>query len=321
MEGIEHKMVSVNGLNMHVAEKGEGPVVLFLHGFPELWYSWRHQILHMAAQGYRAVAPDLRGYGDTTGAPVNDWTKFTTLHVVGDIVALLDTIAPNQAEVFVVGHDWGAIIAWNLCLFRPDRVKALVNLSVHFLPRIPTTKPVEMFRGFYGDDHYIYRFQVPGEIEAEFAQMGVGRAVKKFLTHSKPDPIRLPKGKGFGDSPDAPIVLPPWLSEEDADYYASKFEQTGFTGSINYYRALDLSWELTAPWTGVQVKVPVKFIVGDLDLVYSIPGIKEYIHNGGFQRDVPLLEEVVVMEGVTHYLTLEKPEEISKHIHEFIKKF
>ncbi|KAI8012439.1 Epoxide hydrolase A [Camellia lanceoleosa] len=304
MEGIEHKTISVNGINMHIAEKGKGPVVLFLHGFPELWYSWRHQILYTAAHGYRAVAPDLRGYGDTTGAPLNDSTKFTALHLIGDIVALLDKIAPDENKVFVVGHDWGAVLAWYLCLFRPDRVKALVNLSVHYLPRNPTMSLVDVFRGFYGDDHYICRFQ-------------------KFLTYRDLAPFFFPKGKGFGDgdSPDTPIILPSWLSEEDVDYYAGKFEKHGFTGGVNYYRALDLNWELMAPWAGCQVKVPVKFIVGDLDLVYNIPGTKEYIHNGGFKKDVPMLDEVVVMEGVAHFLNQEKPDEINKHIVEFINKF
>ncbi|XP_052208390.1 uncharacterized protein LOC127812105 [Diospyros lotus] len=321
MEGIEHKTIAVNGLNIHVAEKGRGPVVLFLHGFPELWYSWRHQILFLASHGYRAVAPDLRGFGDTTGAPVNDAAKFTVLHTVGDVVALLDAIAPHEEKVFVVGHDWGAYIAWHLCLFRPEKVRALVNLSVHFLARHPTAKFVETFRHFYGDDHYICRFQEPGEIEAEFAKIGPRRVVKKFLTYRNPEPFRFPKGKGFGDSPDDPVILPSWLSEEDADYYASKFEQTGFTGGINYYRASDLNWELTAPWAGAQVKVPAKFIVGDLDLVYHIPGAKDYIHNGGFQKDVPQLDEVVVMEDAAHFINQEKPDEINKHILEFVSKF
>ncbi|CAL5395702.1 unnamed protein product [Camellia sinensis] len=322
MEGIEHKTISVNGINMHIAEKGKGPVVLFLHGFPELWYSWRHQILYTAAHGYKAVAPDLRGYGDTTGAPLNDTTKFTALHLIGDIVAVLDKLAPDEDKVFVVGHDWGAILAWYLCLFRPDRVKALVNLSVHYLPRNPTMSVVDVCRGIYGDDHYVGRFQVPGEIEAEFAQVGIRRSIKKFLTYHDPAPFFFPKGKGFGDgdSPDTPIILPSRLSEEDVDYYASKFEKHGFIGGVNYYRALDLNWELMAPWAGCQVKVPMKFIVGDLDLVYNVPGAKEYIHNDGFKKEVPLFDEVVVMVGVAHFLNQEKPDEINKHIVEFINK-
>uniref|UniRef100_A0A5B6ZS92 soluble epoxide hydrolase n=1 Tax=Davidia involucrata TaxID=16924 RepID=A0A5B6ZS92_DAVIN len=320
MEGIEHKMVSVNGITMHIAEKGQGPLVLFLHGFPELWYSWRHQIVFMAAHGYRAVAPDLRGYGDTTGAPTSA-AHYTTFQVVGDVVALLDAIAPEQDKVFVVGHDWGAFIGWHLCLYRPDRVKALVNLSVAFIPRNPTTNLLEGLRAIFGDDHYICRFQEPGDIEAEFAKVGTKRVIKKLLTYRYPGPFYFPKGEGFMNSYDSPSMLPSWLSEEDVDYYASKFEQSGFTGGVNYYRSIGLNWELTAPWTGAQVKVPAKFIVGDLDLTYHMPGTKEYIHNGGFQKDVPLLQEVVVMEDTAHFIQQEKPNEINKQIYDFIQKF
>ncbi|XP_058203181.1 uncharacterized protein LOC131317651 isoform X1 [Rhododendron vialii] len=321
METIEHKTITANGINIHIAEKGQGPLVLFLHGFPELWYSWRHQILYMAAHGYRAVAPDLRGYGDTTGAPVHDSTKFTSLHVIGDIIALLDAIAPDEKQVFVVAHDWGAVLAWFLSLYRPDRVKAYVCLSVHFTPRNPMMTTIGAMRKYFGDDHYMCRFQEPGDIEAEFAQIGVRKVVKKLLTYRHPGAIYFPKGKGLGSFPDTSDTLPSWLSEEDVDYYASKFEKNGFTGGINYYRALDLNWELTAPWTGAQVKVPTKFIVGDLDLVYNIPGVKEYIQGGGFKKDVPLLDEVVIMEGVAHFLNQEKPDEINQHILEYLKKF
>ena len=159
MEGIEHRTVSVNGLNMHVAEMGQGPVVLFLHGFPELWYTWRRQIAYVAARGYRAIAPDLRGYGDTAGAP-SGAAAYTSLHAAGDIVVLLDAVAPDQAQVFVVGHDWGAMVAWALCLFRPDKVRALVNMSVVFNKRNPKKKPLEALRAAYGDDYYICRIQV-----------------------------------------------------------------------------------------------------------------------------------------------------------------
>lgn len=159
MEGIEHLFIPINGLNMHVAQKGQGQVVLLLHGFPELWYSWRHQINFLAERGYRALAPDMRGYGDTTGAPVDDVSKFTTLHVVGDLVALLEVVAPGE-KVYVVGHDWGSLIAWHLSMFRPDKVKALFNMSVEFAPWNPLEDYVETMRAKYGDDHYMYRFQV-----------------------------------------------------------------------------------------------------------------------------------------------------------------
>ncbi|WOL06664.1 bifunctional epoxide hydrolase 2-like [Canna indica] len=317
MAGIEHRMVSVNGINMHVAEKGEGPVVLLLHGFPELCYSWRHQIVALAAHGYRAVAPDLRGFGDTDAPPAVP--SYTMFHVVGDLVALIDSL--GQDQVFVVGHDWGALVAWNLCMFRPDKVRALVNMSVVFRPRHPGRKPVEILRAAFGDDYYVCAFQEPGKTESEFAHIGSSLVIKKFLTYHDPGPAIVPKELGFAAKPEKEITLPAWLSEEDIDYYASKFEKSGFTGGLNYYRALDLNWELMAPWTGVQVKVPVKFIVGDQDLAYHFPGVQDYISNGGFKRDVPLLEDLVVMEGAGHFINQEKPQETSDLIIEFFKKF
>ncbi|XP_073104838.1 epoxide hydrolase 2-like [Elaeis guineensis] len=317
MEGITHRTVAVNGINMHIAEKGEGPMVLFIHGFPELWYSWRHQMVALAARGYRAVAPDLRGYGDTDAPPST--TDYTIFHLVGDLVALLDALAQDQ--VFAVGHDWGAVVAWWLCMLRPDRVRALVNMSVAFSPRHPARRPVDSLKALFGDDHYICRFQEPGAAEAEFARINTALLLKKFLTYRKPAPLLISKEKGFGGSPNTEITLPSWLTEEDVNYYTSKFEKSGFTGGLNYYRCLNLNWELTAPWTGVQIKVPVKFIVGDLDLTYHTPGIQDHIHKGGFKREVPFLQDVIVMQGVGHFINQEKPHEISDHIYEFIRKF
>lgn len=308
--------MSVNGINLHIAEKGQGPVVLFIHGFPELWYSWRHQILALASLGYRAVAPDLRGYGDSDAPPSS--SSYTTLHIVGDLVALLDLLGAQQ--VFVVGHDWGAIIGWALCLYRPDLVKAYVALSIVFNPRT-ARRPIDSLRAIYGDDYYMCRFQEPGDIEDEFAKIGTERVMRELLTYRNPGPLYLPKGKGFGHSTDTPITLPSWLSEEDIRYYTSKFEKTGFSGCINYYRALNLNWELMAPWIGVQIKVPVKFVTGDLDLAYNMVGVKDYVEKGGFKKDVPFLQEVVVMKGVGHFINEERADEISKHVYDFIQKF
>lgn len=316
MEGIEHRTVSVNGINLHIAEKGQGPVVLFIHGFPELWYSWRHQILALASLGYRAVAPDLRGYGDSDAPPSS--SSYTTLHIVGDLVALLELLGAQQ--VFVVGHDWGAIIGWALCLYRPDLVKAYVALSIVFNPRT-ARRPIDSLRAIYGDDYYMCRFQEPGDIEDEFAKIGTERVMRELLTYRNPGPLYLPKGKGFGHSTDTPITLPSWLSEEDIRYYTSKFEKTGFSGGLNYYRALNLNWELMAPWIGVQIKVPVKFVTGDLDLAYNMVGVKDYVEKGGFKKDVPFLQEVVVMKGVGHFINEERADEISKHVYDFIQKF
>ncbi|XVE63083.1 hypothetical protein DITRI_Ditri06bG0171400 [Diplodiscus trichospermus] len=319
MEAIQHRMVNVNGITMHVAEKGQGPpVILFLHGFPELWYTWRHQMLALSSLGYHTVAPDLRGYGDTE-AP-SSVTSYTCLHIVGDLVELIDSLGVEQ--VFLVGHDWGAIIGWYLCLFRPDRVKAFLCLSVPFMPRNPEMKPVESMRLLFGEDYYICRFQEPGKIEAEIAQFGTSEVLKKIISSIKPGPFCLPKENAFGIDPNTPVTLPSWFPEEDLTYYANKFNKNGFTSPLNYYRAFDLNWELTAPWTDVKVKVPVKFIVGDLDSVYATPETKEYVQNGGFKTDVPLLDdEVVVMEGVGHFINQERPEEINSHIYDFIRNF
>ena len=164
MEKIEHKTVRTNGINMHVASIGSGPVVLFLHGFPELWYTWRHQLLSLSAAGYRAIAPDLRGYGDTDAPP--DASSYSALHIVADLVGLLDALGIER--VFLVGHDWGASIAWHFCLLRPDRVKALVNMSVVFRPRNPNRKPIQSLRAIMGDDYYICRFQVNNNSSPNF---------------------------------------------------------------------------------------------------------------------------------------------------------
>ncbi|CAI0626792.1 unnamed protein product [Linum tenue] len=319
MDGIRHSKLRLNGINVHVAESGptEGAVILFLHGFPELWYSWRHQMAAVASLGYRAVAPDLRGYGDTD-AP-EDPGSYTVLHVVGDLVALIEAVAPSQGTVFVVGHGWGAAMAWHLCLMRPDKVKAAVNLSVPFGHRSANRRPMPSLKAYYGEDYYSCRFQEPGVMEAEFAEHGTERVLKEFFTLHTPDPLFLPKGRLFGHSLGAPIPLPPWLSEADLKYFTYKYEKTSFTGGLNYFRNVDRNWELTAPWQGDQVKVPVKFVAGDQDMAYN--NARGYIHKGGFKRDVPFLQEVVVMEGVGHFLQEEKADEISGHIIDFIRKF
>nr|GMD73919.1 putative epoxide hydrolase [Ipomoea batatas] len=286
MDKITHKTVGVNGINIHVAELGEGPLVLFLHGFPELWYSWRHQILFLAAQGYRAVAPDLRGFGDTTGAPNDDPSKFTVFHIVGDLIELLRSIAPEEDKVFVVGHDWGAIIAWHLCMFRPDKVKALVNLSVHFFPRHPHLDLVESFRAMYGNEHYICKFQDPGEIEAEFARIGVKTCLQKLFASRRPGP---------------------WLPEEDLNYFVSRYEKTGFTGGLNCYRALKLRFAHPLARASCSLHIWSR-------------GAKEYIHNGGFKNDVPLLEDVVALQDVAHFLNQETPEERSEKMEKITHK-
>ncbi|GJZ07621.1 bifunctional epoxide hydrolase 2-like protein [Tanacetum coccineum] len=138
---------------MHVAELGEGPAVFFLQGFPELWYTWRHQMLFIASKGYRAIAPDLRGFGNTE-APSSP-TSYIAFHIVGDLLSLLDLLKLDK--VYLVGHDWGAIISWYMCLFCPDRIKALVNMSVVYTPRDPLVKPLKIWRKTCGDEFHVCR--------------------------------------------------------------------------------------------------------------------------------------------------------------------
>ncbi|CAN1285957.1 Bifunctional epoxide hydrolase 2 [Linum perenne] len=289
---------------MHIATVGSSTAkstVLFLHGFPELWYTWRHQLLALPTLGdYRCIAPDLRGSGDTDAPP--SAAKYTAFHIVGDLVGLLDFLKIDKA--FVVGHDWGAAMGWYFARFRPDRVRAVVNLSVPPLRQSPVSDIVQA---------------EVGEAEEEFAQVDTGKLINKLYTlFSKPDPPIVPKETGFKGLPESVL---PWLPEEDVNYYASKFSKTGFTGGLNSYRAISLTGELMGPWVGSKYLVPAKFIVGDQDVVYHMPGMKEYIHSEEFKKDVPMLEEVVIMEGVSHFPNLVKPQEVTQHIFDFIKRF
>ncbi|CAN1168348.1 Epoxide hydrolase A [Linum perenne] len=270
---------------MHIATVGSPTAkstVLFLHGFPELWSTWRHQLLALPTLGdYRCIAPDLRGCGDTDAPP--SASKYTAFHIVGDLVGLLDFLGIDKA--FVVGHDWGAAMCWAV----------------------------------YGDDYYFVRFQEVGVVEAEFAQVDTGKLINKLYTlFSKPDPPIVPKEPGFKGLPES---LLPWLPKETVEYYASKFSKTGFTGGLNYYRAITLTGELMGPWVGSKHQVPAKFIIGDQDVVYHMPGLKDYIHGKEFKKDVPMLDKVVIMEGVPHFPQLVKPQEITQHVFDFIKRF
>ncbi|XP_062082747.1 uncharacterized protein LOC133789051 [Humulus lupulus] len=318
MERIEQFKVLTNEINMNVASIGTGPPILFLHGFPELWFSWRHQMLSLSKKGYRCIAPDLRGYGDTDAPPEPE--SYSALHIAGDIVGLLDNLGIDQ--VFLVGHDWGAFMAWSFCLFRPDRVKAVVNLSVPYIAMNPKKQFLDGFREYYGDLYYMCRFQEQGEMEKEFASIETETVLKKLYTSFGLTPLLIPEEKdgGFKSLP-PPETLPSWLTDDVLDFYTKKFDQSGFARGLNYYRSMNTSWKLLIPWSDAQVKVPAKFIVGDLDHPFNLPGMKDYVLNGGFKKDVPLLEEVVIIQDVPHFINQARPDEISDHIYEFIKKF
>src|SRR4051795_7334823 len=223
MADATHREIDVNGLHMHVAEQGEGPLVVLLHGFPESWYSWRHQLAALAGAGFHAVAPDQRGYGGTTRPEAIE--KYTLLHLAGDVVGLIDAL--GAAKAIVVGHDWGAPVAWHTALLRPDRVAGVAGLSVPFTPRMPVS-PMAGWREAFGDRFYQVYFQEPGVAEAEL-EADVRETMRRLLigaSGARPAPHPeaerlpggvLPPGGGFLDTLRATDELPAWLGPDDLD--------------------------------------------------------------------------------------------------------
>lgn len=308
---IRHRMVKTNGITMHIVEQGAGPMVLLLHGFPEFWYSWRFQIPALAEAGYHVVAPDLRGYGQSD-APKSS-QLYTSCHLVGDLVGLLDAL--EEKPVFVVGHDWGAMVAWDLCLLRPDCVKAVVCLSVPFFPRSPKGSAI---RGYYesvGEGFYMCRFQKPGRAERDFARIGTTATLSKLLFPSR-NSFTAPKDKELMESIPMPKKLPQWISDADLRYYAQTYEKSGWTGALNLYRAMEKSWELKAPWTNIGVKTTALFIAGDKDLVMGFPGVKAFV-NRNFKSFVPNLKEIVTLKG-GHFIQQEQPARVNELIIAFL---
>lgn len=301
---------------MHIAEKGKGPLVLLLHGFPEIWYSWRHQINFLADHDYHVVAPDLRGYGDSD-SPLNP-SSYTAFHIVADLIGLLDHFGEKQA--FVVGIDWGAVAAWQLSLLRPERVRAVIALCVPFSPRFPDIKPLASFKQMFGDEFYVSQFQEPGRAEKAFARYDYQTVMKKFFLINDIDQLIAPPKMEIIDYLKTPSFLPNWITEEDLQVFADKFQESGFTGPLNYYRAMDLNWELMAPWQGSKIEVPAKLIIGNKDLGFESGGTREYIEGNMFRSLVPNLE-VVILEGGHHFIQQEKAQQVSEEILSFFQKF
>ncbi|XP_010033445.2 epoxide hydrolase A [Eucalyptus grandis] len=311
---VSHSRVRTNGIWMHVAEKGEGPhLVLLLHGFPQTWYAWRHQMAFLAARGFRAVAPDLRGFGDSD-SPLSP-AAYTIPHLVGDLVGLLDHFGHRQA--FVVGHDWGAVAGWFLSLFRPDLVKGLVALSSPYSPRSPGTRILESYKPL-GDGFFITQFQKPGRAERAFARYDYLTVMKKLLLHNKKEILIAPPEMEIIDFLETPATLPSWITEEDLQVYADKFQESGFTGPLNYYRAMDLNWELLGPWDGAKITVPTKFIIGNKENGFEAAGAKDYIQGNIFKNLVPNVE-VVILDG-HRFIHEERAQQVCDEILNFFHK-
>jgi pimeloyl-ACP methyl ester carboxylesterase len=325
MSAIAHRTVETNGIRMHVAEQGEGPLVVLCHGFPESWYSWRHQLAALAEAGYRAVAPDMRGYGQTDRPEAID--QYTLFHLVGDMVGLLDALGAETAVI--AGHDWGAPVAWHAALLRPDRFRAVIGLSVPYRPRGPVRPTTAMPRT---DDAVFYQlyFQAPGVAEAELERdvcashrrllySGSGDVPRRDPTISHPDAVGMvPRNGGFLDRTMEPGALPAWLTEADLDFYTREFERTGFRGGLNWYRNIDRNWELLAPWAGARVTVPALYVAGDRDLVVAFRGMDQLLPN--LVRFVPQLRGTLMLPGCGHWTQQERPREVNAAMIEFLRQ-
>jgi pimeloyl-ACP methyl ester carboxylesterase len=322
------RMVESNGIRLNIAEQGKGPMVLLCHGFPESWYSWRHQIGALAAAGFHAVAPDMRGYGKSDRPEAID--QYTIFHLVGDLVGLLDAIETPAAVI--VGHDWGAAIAWQAARLRPDRFRAVVSLSVPFQPRRPVRPTTVMPRTADAQFYQLY-FQEPGIAEAElerdprmtvrnmlYGASGEGVAAIRAAaakSGAAPGVGMVPRAGGMLQGPGAPATLPAWLSEADIDFYAGEFRRSGFRGPLNYYRNIDRNWELMAAFAGAKVTVPALYVAGDHDLVVAFPGMAEYLAN--LKQIVPALRNIQMLPGCGHWTQQERPNEVNAAILDFVR--
>ena len=323
---VTHRTVETNGIRMHLAEAGAGPLVVLCHGCPELWYSWRHQLPALAEAGFHAVAPDMRGYGRTDRPEAID--QYTLFHLVGDMVGLLDVLEAENAVI--VGNDWGASVAWHAALMRPDRFRGVIGLSVPFRPR-GQVRPTAVMPQTEDAVFYQLYYQTPGVAEAAF-EHDVRRFIRGNLYSISGDmPAREARGAAALMVPRKggllarwathfvnPAVLPPWVSENDVDFCANEFARTGFRGAINWYRNIDRNWELLAPYAGARVTVPALYIAGDRDPVVSFPGMDRLIPN--LADFVPQLRATIMLPGCGHWTQQERAAEVNAAMIDFLRR-
>jgi pimeloyl-ACP methyl ester carboxylesterase len=315
MTEITQRSIVTNGINLHIAEAGEGPLVLLVHGFPESWYSWRHQLPALAAAGFHAVAPDVRGYGRSDAPePIE---AYSMKEMTADMAGLVDALGERTAVI--AGHDWGAPIAWHSALLYPDKFRAVAALSVPFTPRAPAP-PMTIFRQVFANQFfYMLYFQKPGVAEAEL-EADVRRSMRLFLYFASGDaPLgnfaTKAKDSKFLDGMAEPAQLPAWLTEADLDYYTAEFERTGFRGGLNRYRNMDRDWEELPQLAGARVEQPALFIAGERD------GVIAMMPNGveTMKQHVPDLRGVVMLPGAGHWTQQERPKEVNEALIAFLK--
>ncbi|MEU0783829.1 alpha/beta hydrolase [Streptomyces sp. NPDC006173] len=314
---VTHRVVPGPAGRLHLVEQGEGPLVLLVHGFPEFWYSWRHQLPVLAAAGYRAVAVDVRGYGRSSRPEAVE--AYRMPHLVEDNVAVVRALGERHAVI--VGHDWGANIAAGSALLRPDVFRAVGLLSVPYAPR-GGPRPSEIFAGMGGEEEfYVSRFQRPGRAEAEIepdvrgwlAGFYAAMSGDTMPTPGAPDPHFAAPGGTLRDRFPAD-VRPGWLGAEELDVYAAEFERTGLTGALNRYRNMDRDWEDLADHDGAPITQPSLFIGGALDA--STTWMADAVE--AFPVTLPGLVSSHVLDGCGHWIQQERPEETGRLLTEWL---
>jgi pimeloyl-ACP methyl ester carboxylesterase len=321
MNTYRQAFIEANGIRLHIAEQGAGPLVLLCHGFPETSHAWRHQLAALAHAGFRAVAPDLRGYG-SSDCPA-DIGAYTTFDSVGDLVSLVDALGERHAVV--VGNDWGAAIAWQAALLRPDRFRAVAALGVPMMGRAPMA-PSRLFPQTDQVRFYTHYFAEPGLAEAEFERDVAATLRKIYFCASgdvgardadTPNPFGLvSRNGGLLESLIDPPVWPAWLEPADFDAFVQAFRVSGFRGGLNYYRNLDRNWALHSAFEGLRVEVPAMYLVGERDTGLAMPGMRDII--GDMPRIVPELSVSRVVPGAGHWLQQEAPDVVNTALIAFL---
>lgn len=313
-----HRQVATNGANLRIAEAGDpdAPLVLLLHGVPELWYSWRHQLPALADAGYRAVAPDTRGCGGSS-VPA-DAASYSMRHLIGDVVGILDELAVGSAVL--VGHDWGAETAWQCARAQPERVSAVVGLSVPYTPRPPEPPSVLVERFSPDVFSFVRYFQEPGRAEAEL-EADHRRALHLFYYalsgDAPPDLLRTlfqgkPRDAGLLNGIPEPTHGLGWLTDADLDYFADEYARTGFTGALNRYRNLDRDWAELEHLDPATVEQPVLFVGGERDSAVVFGDLRH-------TRALPHIRDVVILPGCGHWVQQERPAEVNAAVIGFLR--
>ena len=322
---FEHAQVEVNGISIHTVSVGEGPLVVFCHGFPESWYSWRHQLPAVAAVGFRAVAMDMRGYGATSQPAAVG--AYDLNHLVGDVVGVVAALGEGQAVV--VGHDWGAAVAWYSALMRPDLFRAVAAMSVPFpgviggLPESVTMNDL-MRMNAAGRDFYRLYFQEPGVAEADF-EADIERAVTGFLYTISGDIVadgvhengwdgHFPLGETVSQQLVVPEHLPAWLMEEDVAFYVGELRRSGIRGGLNWYRNINAFPGILAPFVGATINQPALYLGGEYDMIAG--NTPDAI--AALPAAVPGLRRLEIMPGAGHWLQQERPAEVNEALIEFL---